>query len=78
MMEFVHPPVTLAADASDPNVLLAAGLRQVGSPAAASTHDHRRSPDNSAGIDSPFDKVIRHRTYDHRAVIGNTADHDDP
>ena len=26
MMEFVHPPVTLAADASDPNVLLAAGF----------------------------------------------------
>lgn len=39
MMEFVHPPVTLAADASDPNVLLAAGLRQPRCAAVAAMTD---------------------------------------
>lgn len=39
MMDFSQPPITLAADAGDPNVLLAAGLRQPRCAAVAAMTD---------------------------------------
>jgi len=39
MMEFIHPPLTLVEDASDPNVLLAAGLIQPRCAAVAAMTD---------------------------------------